>query len=65
MGLLACQSYAVIGDTPYTLAQNLDCPDHSAYVTGTTKLDSSHSQVIVDTKPAKFEIYRTILQLLI
>ncbi len=42
MGLISYQSFAVIGDTPYTQAQNLkaelNCPKEAAYVTGTTEL---------------------------
>ncbi len=41
LGILANQSFAGIGPTPYTLAQNikqLNCPNSSSYVIGTTKL---------------------------
>ena len=42
IGLISYQSFAIIGDTPYTLAKNLkaglNCPKEAAYVTGTTQI---------------------------
>ena len=64
LGVLAYQSFAVIGDTPYTVAhnlKNLNCPAAAARITGVTQISGDTGALGIVTVTGKTQIAKCTL----